>query len=32
VLTHMGPRMLARLREAEHAAAVDGLVLHAGTS
>ena len=32
VLTHMGPKMLARLREAEHAAAVDGLVLHAGTS
>jgi ribonuclease BN (tRNA processing enzyme) len=32
VLTHMGPRMLTRLREAEHAAAVDGLVLHAGTS
>jgi ribonuclease BN (tRNA processing enzyme) len=32
VLTHMGPRMLARLCEAEHAAAVDGLVLHAGTS
>jgi ribonuclease BN (tRNA processing enzyme) len=30
VLTHMGPRMLARLREAEHAAAVDGLVLDAG--
>ncbi|HYH31153.1 MAG TPA: MBL fold metallo-hydrolase [Pseudonocardia sp.] len=30
VLTHMGPRMLARLRDAEHAAAVDGLVLHAG--
>jgi ribonuclease BN (tRNA processing enzyme) len=30
VLTHMGPKMLARLREAEHAAAVDGLVLHAG--
>jgi ribonuclease BN (tRNA processing enzyme) len=29
VLTHMGPRMLARLREAEHATAVDGLVLHA---
>ncbi len=30
VLTHMGPKMLARLREAEHVAAVDGLVLHAG--
>lgn len=30
VLTHMGPQMLARLREAEHAAAVDGLVLDAG--
>lgn len=30
VLTHMGPKMLARLREAEHAAAVDGLVLDAG--
>jgi ribonuclease BN (tRNA processing enzyme) len=32
VLTHMGPTMLARSGEAEHAAAVDGLVLHAGTS
>jgi ribonuclease BN (tRNA processing enzyme) len=31
VLTHMGPTMLARLREAEHAAAADGLVLDAGT-
>jgi len=30
VLTHMGPRMLARLPEAEHPAAIDGLVLHAG--
>jgi hypothetical protein len=30
VLTHMGPKMLARLCEAEHAAAVDGLALHAG--
>lgn len=30
VLTHMGPRMLARLREAEHSAAVDGLVLDVG--
>ena len=30
VLTHMGPKMLARLREAEHPAAVDGLVLDAG--
>jgi ribonuclease BN (tRNA processing enzyme) len=29
VLTHMGPKMLARLREAEHAAVDDGLVLHA---
>jgi ribonuclease BN (tRNA processing enzyme) len=32
VLTHMGPKMLARLREAEHAAAVDGLVLNVGMS
>ena len=30
VLTHMGPKMLARLQEAEHTAAVDGLVLDAG--
>jgi phosphoribosyl 1,2-cyclic phosphodiesterase len=29
VLTHMGPKMLARLREAEHAAVDDGLVLYA---
>ena len=29
VLTHMGPKMLARLPEAEHTAAVDGLALHA---
>lgn len=32
VLTHMGPTMLARTGDAEHAAAVDGLVLHAGPS
>jgi ribonuclease BN (tRNA processing enzyme) len=31
VLTHMGPTMLDRLPEAEHLAAADGLVLHAGT-
>ncbi len=32
VLTHMGPKMPARVHETEHVAAVDGLVLHAGTS
>jgi ribonuclease BN (tRNA processing enzyme) len=30
VLTHMGPKMLGRLRDAEHPAAVDGLVLDTG--
>jgi ribonuclease BN (tRNA processing enzyme) len=30
VLTHMGPKMLDRLDAAEHTAAVDGLVVHAG--
>lgn len=30
VLTHMGPTMLDRLADAEHAAAHDGLVLSAG--
>ena len=32
LLTHMGPKMLARLPDAEHAAAVDGLVLDDGMS
>ena len=32
VLTHMGPTMLARLSDAQHQTAADGLVLQVGTS
>ena len=32
VLTHMGPTMLARLPDAQHQAAADGLVIQVATS